>query len=182
MALREPLSHKKLMQMQQVKSLLQFPNNDFFKNSELLQAPKFGFICKQLHRQFIGPDLGIFKVADEVRQQLLRVSDVNKVELFGAQDEKLYIEVSQKRLAQLGLDMNQVLSQLGQQNAVESAGAVQTPLDIVQVRVAGQFDAVEQLAAMPIRASSGTQLRLGDIAEIKRGYVDPPGVKVRHHA
>ncbi|MBK9571499.1 MAG: efflux RND transporter permease subunit [Rhodoferax sp.] len=118
--------------------------------------------------------------ADEVRQQLLRVSDVNKVELFGAQDEKLYIEVSQKRLAQLGLDMNQVLSQLGQQNAVESAGAVQTPLDIVQVRVAGQFDAVEQLAAMPILASSGTQLRLGDIAEIKRGYVDPPGVKVRH--
>ena len=118
--------------------------------------------------------------ADDVRQQLLRVTDVNKVELFGAQDEKLFIEVSQKRLAQLGLDMNQVLAQLGQQNAVESAGAVQTPLDMVQVRVAGQFDAIEQLTAMPIRASSGNQLRLGDIAEIKRGYVDPPGVKVRH--
>ncbi len=118
--------------------------------------------------------------ADDVRQQLLRVTDVNKVELFGAQDEKLFIEVSQKRLAQLGLDMNQVLTQLGQQNAVESAGAVQTPLDMVQVRVAGQFDAIEQLTAMPIRASSGNQLRLGDIAEIKRGYVDPPGVKVRH--
>jgi len=118
--------------------------------------------------------------ADDVRQQLLRVPDVAKVELFGVQDEKLYVEISQKRLAQLGLDMSQVLQQLGQQNAVESAGAVQTPLDVVQVRVAGQFEAVEQLRAMPIRGTSGNQLRLGDIAEIKRGYVDPPVVKVRH--
>ena len=118
--------------------------------------------------------------ADDVRQQLLRVPDVAKVELFGVQDEKLYIEISQKRLAQLGLDFNQVLAQLGQQNAIESAGAVQTPLDVVQVRVAGQFEAVEQLAAMPIRGSSGGQLKLGDIAQIKRGYVDPPLVKVRH--
>jgi multidrug efflux pump len=118
--------------------------------------------------------------ADDVRQHLLRVPDVAKVELFGDQDEKLYVEISQKRLAQLGLDFNQVLQQLGQQNAVESAGAVQTPLDVVQVRVGGQFQAVEQLRAMPIRGSSGNQLRLGDIAEIKRGYVDPPLVKVRH--
>ena len=118
--------------------------------------------------------------ADEVRQRLLRVPHVAKVELFGVQDEKLYIEISQKRLAQLGLDMNAVLAQLGQQNAVESAGAVQTPLDVVQVRVAGQFNAVEDLRAMPIRGASGNQLRLGDIADIQRGYVDPPAIKVRH--
>jgi multidrug efflux pump len=118
--------------------------------------------------------------ADDVRQQLLRVPDVAKVELFGVQDEKLYVEISQKRLSQLGLDLNQVIAQLGQQNAVESAGAVQTPLDVVQVRVGGQFEAVGQLRAMPIRGGSGSQLRLGDIAEVKRGYVDPPQVKVRH--
>ncbi|HUR90593.1 MAG TPA: efflux RND transporter permease subunit [Ramlibacter sp.] len=118
--------------------------------------------------------------ADDVRQQLLRVPDVAKVELFGVQDEKLFVEISQKRLAELGLDFSQVLAQLGQQNAVESAGAVQTPLDVVQVRVGGQFEAVDQLRAMPIRGQSGNQLRLGDIAEIKRGYVDPPAVKVRH--
>jgi multidrug efflux pump len=118
--------------------------------------------------------------ADEARQQLLRVPDVAKVELFGVQDEKLYIEISQRRLAELGLDMNAVLAQLGQQNAVESAGAVQTPLDVVQVRVAGQFKAIEELRAMPIRGSSGAQLRLGDIASIERGYVDPPVIKVRH--
>jgi multidrug efflux pump subunit AcrB len=63
---------------------------------------------------------------------------------------------------------------------VESAGALQTPSDVLQVRVAGQFTAVEQLAAMPIRGASGAQLRLGDIAQIRRGYVDPPQVKVRH--
>ena len=126
--------------------------------------------------------------ADDVRQQLLRVPDVAKVELFGAQDEKVFIEISQKRLAQLGLDFNQVLSQLAQQNAVESGGALQTPLDVLQVRVAGQFQAVEELRAMPIRgtgygagtSAGGSQLRLGDIAEIKRGYVDPPAIKVRH--
>ncbi|MGP1629714.1 MAG: efflux RND transporter permease subunit, partial [Giesbergeria sp.] len=118
--------------------------------------------------------------ADDVRQQLLRVPDVAKVELFGVQDEKLYIEISQKRLAQLGLDMNQVLAQLGQQNAVESAGVVQTPTDQLQVRVEGQFQAIDELRAMPIRAASGRQLRLSDIADVHRGYVDPPTVKVRH--
>jgi multidrug efflux pump len=154
-----------------------FFNDDFgdvFGVIYALQAPGFSY-----------SEVKTF--ADEVRQQLLRVPDVAKVELFGVQDEKLYVEISQKRLAQLGLDMNAVLAQLAQQNAVEPAGAVQTPLDVVQVRVAGQFRAVEDLAAMPIRATGygagasagGSQLRLGDIANISRGYVDPPAIKVR---
>ncbi|MEY3697881.1 MAG: hypothetical protein RL631_534 [Pseudomonadota bacterium] len=118
-------------------------------------------------------------IADDVRQQLLQVKDVSKVELFGVQDEKIFIEIPQKRLVQLGLDLNAVLAQLGQQNAVESAGNLQTPQDVVQIRVAGQFEAVAQLSAMPIRGASGQQLRLGDIATISRGYADPPNVKVR---
>ena len=118
--------------------------------------------------------------ADDIRQQLLRVPDVAKVELFGTQDEKVFIEISQKRLAQLGLDFNQVLSQLAQQNAIEPAGALQTLLDVVQVRVAGQFRAVEELRAMPIRGNSASQIRLSDIAEVKRGFVDPPTIKVHH--
>jgi Cu/Ag efflux pump CusA len=116
-----------------------------------------------------------------VRQQLLRVPDVAKVELFGVQDEKLFIEISQKRLAQLGLDMNQVLAQLGQQNAVEGAALVQTPLDQVQVRVGGQFNAIEDLRAMPIRGSSGAQLRLATLPTssaamwTRHGEGAPPG-------
>ena len=100
--------------------------------------------------------------------------------LFGDQDEKIFVEISQRRLSQLGLDMNQVLSQLNQQNAVEGAGTVQTPLDIVQVRVGDQFRSLEQLRAMPIRSSSGNQIRLSDIAEVKRGTLDPPEVLLRH--
>ena len=138
----------------------------------------FGVIYALESDGFSLADLKNF--AEDARQQLLRVRDVNKVELYGVQDEKLFIEVSQKRLSQLGLDMGQVIQQLGQQNAVESAGALQSPLDVVAVRVAGQFEAVQELRAMPIRGSSGSQLRLGDIAEIKRGYSDPPSPKVRH--
>ena len=118
--------------------------------------------------------------ADQARQRLLHVKDVAKVELFGVQDEKLYVEISQKRLAQMGLDMNAVLAQLGAQNAVEPAGTALTPHDMVQVRVQGQLGSVQELRDMPIRAPSGQQLRLGDITDIRRGYVDPPQVKVRH--
>jgi multidrug efflux pump len=123
--------------------------------------------------------------ADDVRQQLLRVKDVAKVELYGQQDEKLYVEISQKRLSQLGLDLNAVLGQLGAQNAVEFAGVISTPLDMLQVRVGGQFNTVEELKAMPIRGANAAnagaaQIRLGDIADIKRAYVDPAQVKVRY--
>lgn len=117
--------------------------------------------------------------ADLVRQRLLKVKDVSKVEVFGAQDEKIFIEISQRRLAQLGLDFNAVLAQLGQQNAVESAGSFNAPTDMVQVRVAGQFNSVEELKAFAIRAG-GASLKLGDIATVRRGTVDPPQVKVRH--
>ena len=120
------------------------------------------------------------KFADDVRQQLLRVADVAKVEQFGVQDEKIFIEIPQKRLAQLGLDVGAVLTQLSQENAVENAGAVQAPLDVLQVRIGGQFETEAQLRAMPIRGSSGQQTKLGDIATVTRGYVDPATVKVHH--
>jgi multidrug efflux pump len=123
--------------------------------------------------------------ADDVRQQLLRVPDVAKVELFGVQDEKIYVEISQKRLAQLGLDLNAVLAQLNAQNAVESAGAITTPTDTLQVRIAGQFQSLDDVRALPIRSAAAQgagapQIRLGDIADIKRAYVDPPQVKTRY--
>ncbi len=139
----------------------------------------FGVIYALESDGFSNAEVRVF--ADDVRQQLLRVTDVNKVELFGAQEEKVFVEISQKRLARLGLDMNQVLAQINQQNAVENAGTLQTPLDTVQMRVSGQFQSVQQLADLAIRGSSGNQLRLSDIAEVRRGYSDPPAVLVRHN-
>ena len=118
-------------------------------------------------------------IADQVRQQLLRVKDVAKVEIFGAQDEKIFVDIS-KTQVQLGLEMNQVFSQLSQQNAVEFAGSLQTPEDVLQIRVGGQFQAVDQIKAMPVRGPSGSQTHLGDIANVYRGYADPPSIKVHH--
>lgn len=117
-------------------------------------------------------------LADDVRQQLLRVPDVAKVEQFGVQDEKVYVELSQ-RATQMGLSLKQVLDQLNQQNAVTSAGTLQTPAEMLVLRVQGQFNDLAQLREMPIRGPTGAQIRLGDIAEIHRGYADPANVKVR---
>jgi len=132
---------------------------------------------------FSDEELRVF--AEQVRSRLLRVTDVAKVEVFGAQPEKIFVEVSHKRLAQLGLDMNQVLAQLAAQNAVEGAGLVDAGTQNLQVRVGGAFKTVEDLQRLPIRAvnpSTGqaSTLALRDIATIRRGYIDPPAVKVRH--
>ena len=132
---------------------------------------------------FSDEELRVF--ADDVRSSLLRVPDVAKVDLFGVQPEKLFVEISHRRLAQLGLDMNQVLAQLGAQNAVEGAGVLNAGSQNLQVRVAGAFDSIEELRRFPIRAVNpatgvASTLRLSDLAEIRRGGVDPPTVKVRH--
>jgi multidrug efflux pump len=115
---------------------------------------------------------------EQVRQDLLRVPNVAKVDLFGVQDEKIYIEISHRRLAQLGLDIAQLAQQLNAQNAVEGAGVVVLPTDNVQVRVTGEFRTVEDLRLLPIRAN-GLTYKLGDVATIRRGYVEPPRDKMR---
>ncbi len=123
--------------------------------------------------------------AERVRQQLLKVPDVAKVETFGAQPEKVFIEISQRRLAQLGLDMGQVINQIGAQNAVDGAGVLNAGVENLQVRVAGQFNSVDDLKRFSIRAinpstGAASTLRLSDIAEVRRDYSDPPAVMVRH--
>ncbi|MGY0195356.1 efflux RND transporter permease subunit [Leptothrix sp. BB-4] len=123
--------------------------------------------------------------ADRVREDLLRVPSVAKVELFGVQPEKLFVELSGRRLAQLGLDLNQVIAQIGAQNAVEGAGVLNAGSQNVQLRVGGQFNSVDELSRLSIRAVNpvtgvASTLKLGDVATIRRGTVDPPAVKVRH--
>jgi multidrug efflux pump subunit AcrB len=115
---------------------------------------------------------------DWARQQLLKVPNVAKVDLFGAQDEKIYIEIAHKRLAQLGLSVPQLAEQIGAQNAIESAGVLNLPTDNVQIRISGELRSVDELRELPIRANALTYT-LGDVATITRGYVDPPGNKMR---
>ncbi|WP_136419544.1 efflux RND transporter permease subunit [Herbaspirillum sp. ST 5-3] len=116
--------------------------------------------------------------ADFVRQQLLKVPSVAKVEMFGVQDEKLNIEFSHKKFAQLGIPFDAIVAQLNAQNTVESTGVLVTPTDNLQVRVTGAMKSVKDLEDLELRAG-GTTFRLGDFATIKREYKDPPQDKMR---
>jgi len=116
--------------------------------------------------------------ADLVRQQLLGVKKVSKVELFGVQDEKINIEFSHKKFAQLGLTIEQIANQITTQNVVEATGVVVTPTDNLQVRVSGALRTVKDLEELELRANN-TTFRLGDFATIKREYLDPPRDKMR---
>jgi multidrug efflux pump subunit AcrB len=115
---------------------------------------------------------------DWSRQQLLKVPSVAKVDVFGAQDEKIFVEIAHKRLAQLGLSVQTLAEQIGTQNAVEPAGVLTLPTDNVQIRVSGELRSVEELRELPIRAGA-LSYKLGDIASITRSYIDPPREKMR---
>ncbi|WP_426113080.1 efflux RND transporter permease subunit [Massilia sp. PWRC2] len=116
--------------------------------------------------------------ADFVRQQLLRVPMVAKVEQFGVQDEKINITISRSKFAQLGLPFDSIVAQINAQNAIESTGVLVTPTDNLQVRVTGALATIDNLAEVKLREGANS-VRLGDIATITRGYSDPPQDKMR---
>src|SRR5690606_29800260 len=116
--------------------------------------------------------------ADRIQLELQRVADVGKVDLLGLQDEKIWIELSNTKLATLGISLQQVQQALAQQNAIAPASFFETPSDRVQLRVTGQFDSVEAIEQFPIRAGDRT-IHLGDIAQVKRGFADPASTKMR---
>jgi len=118
--------------------------------------------------------------ADFVRQQLLAVPTVSKVELYGIQDEKLYIEFSSKKFGQLGIPFEAVVAQINAQNAVEGSGVLVTPTDNLQVRVSGALISPKDLENLPLRANGNT-FRLGDFAKVTRAYQDPPRDKMRYN-
>ena len=118
--------------------------------------------------------------ADFVRQQLLAVPTVSKVELYGIQDEKLYIEFSSKKFGQLGIPFEAVVAQINSQNAVEGSGVLVTPTDNLQVRVSGALMTPKDLERLPLHANGNT-FRLGDFAKVTRAYQDPPRDKMRYN-
>ena len=116
--------------------------------------------------------------AERARLELLRVPDVAKVELLGEQPEKIYIEISHKKLATLGIDPLQIFNLLDAQNAMTAAGSVETASDRIYLRVSSDFTSVEKIREIGIRANN-RQFRLGDVAHVYRGYADPPSQKMR---
>jgi multidrug efflux pump subunit AcrB len=116
--------------------------------------------------------------ADFVRQQLLNVPLVAKVEQFGVQQEKVNILFSQQKFAQLGVPFEAIFNQIATQNGVESAGVLVTTMENLQVRVTGALKSARQLEDLSLRAG-GTTFRLGDFATVQRAYEDPPHDKMR---
>ena len=126
-----------------------------------------------------GFDYAVMKdYAERIQLELQRVADVGKVELIGLQDEKVWIELSNTKLATLGIPLSTVQQALDQQNAVTSAGFFETTSDRVRLRVSGAFDSVADIRDFPIQAG-GRSLRLGDIAQVHRGFADPSAPKMR---
>ncbi|MEE4179129.1 efflux RND transporter permease subunit [Pseudomonas viridiflava] len=126
-----------------------------------------------------GFDYAVLKdYADRIQIQLQRVKDVGKVELIGLQDEKIWIELSNVKLATLGLPLQQVQQALQAQNAVSSASFFETSSERIQLRVSGQFQSVDEIRNFPIRVGDRT-FRISDLADVHRGFNDPPAPRMR---
>jgi multidrug efflux pump len=126
-----------------------------------------------------GFDYAVMKdYADRVQLELQRVDDVGKVELVGLQDEKVWIELSNTKLATLGIPLTAVQQAIDEQNAITPAGFFETGSDRVRLRVDGEFKSIDEIRDFPIYAG-GRTVKLGDIAEVKRGFADPAAPKMR---
>lgn len=118
------------------------------------------------------------RAAEDIRQRLRRLKDVAKIDLVGVQDEKLFVEISHVRLATLGIAPGQIFEAIQKHAAVVPAGVVTTPNERIALRISTNVDTLEQLRAIPIVAG-GRNLTLGDVAELRRGYEDPPSYWMR---
>ena len=118
------------------------------------------------------------RVAEALRQHLLKVQDVIKVNVYGAQDEKIFVEFSHAKLATLGIQPQAIFDSLSRQNAVQSAGVIDTDAQRVALRITGALGGEQAVAETPVDAG-GRVFRLGDIATITRGFKDPPDFLVR---
>ncbi|AVT80837.1 efflux RND transporter permease subunit [Rhodopseudomonas palustris] len=118
------------------------------------------------------------RMAEQVRQRLLKVPNVSKVTIYGTQDERIFVDFDHVKLANLGIAPRTIFDSLAKQNDLAPVGMVQTQSTRIPLRVSGAFDGVRAVEETPI-ASNGTVIRLGDIATVSRGFIDPPQFLVR---
>ncbi|MDR3097560.1 MAG: efflux RND transporter permease subunit [Paraburkholderia sp.] len=138
---------------------------DVYTNIYALEGD--GFSPAQLH-----------DYADNLREELLRVKDVGKVDYFGDPNQRIYVEIPNAQLTRLGISPTQIGQAIGAQNSVAAAGTLTTADDRIFVRPSGQFTDLKALADTLISVN-GRSFRLGDIATIRRGYDDPPATQMR---
>ena len=125
------------------------------------------------------PQRALVRDAETLRQRLLHVPGVKKVNIIGEQSERIYVEFSHDRLATLGVSPQEVFAALNSQNALTAAGSVETKGPQVFIRLDGAFDELQKIRDTPV-VSQGRTLKLSDIATVKRGYEDPATFMVRN--
>ena len=117
-----------------------------------------------------------------LRRELLLVKDVSKIELWGLQEEAVFVEISRSRMAQLGIGLDAIYSTLEEQNLVAPAGSVKVGPEYLRINPTGSFASVKDIADLQIRDPSSDRLiYLGDVATITRGYVTPPNTILRYN-
>ena len=144
---------------------------------------EFGDVFGSIYA-FTGDGFTLSELRDkveDVRQELLRIPDVSKIELVGVVDDKIYVEISNAKIGALGIDASSIAAQLQAQNAVVPSGVIQTKDNAIALRVSGNFDSVKSVRELQLTVpnSGGRSIRLGDIASVYRGYADPPVQTVR---
>lgn len=117
--------------------------------------------------------------AEALRQQLLHVPGVKKVNIIGEQAERIFISFSHDRLATMGLSPQDIFNALNSQNALTPAGSIETRGAQIFIRLDGAFDKLQKIRDTPFIAQ-GKTLKLSDVATVERGYEDPPTLLIRH--
>jgi len=146
-----------------------FVNDEYSDVSFALYALKAkGMAMRDLVRQ-----------AETIRQDMLHVPGVKKINILGEQPEQIFVEFSYSKLATLGISAQDIAAALQRRNTVTPAGSIDTQGPQVFIRFDGAYDSVESIAETPIVAA-GRVLKLSDFAEIRRGYQDPPTYLIRH--
>jgi multidrug efflux pump subunit AcrB len=127
-----------------------------------------------------GADYDVLdRVVEGLRQRLLQVPDVVKVDVVGNQRRKVFVEFSAPKVANLGVEQQTIFDSLARQNAVSDAGVFETQANRVRVQVTGELKGVDAIAAVPVEAG-GKVFRLGDIAHVYAGFEDPPNFLARY--
>lgn len=118
------------------------------------------------------------RTAESLKHQLLKVPDVVKVNIYGVQDERIFVEFSHAKLATLGISTSAIFDAIARQNAVAPAGTFETGAMRIPLRVTGALSGADAVAAIPVEAN-GRSMRLGDIATVTRGFEDPSDFLIR---
>jgi multidrug efflux pump subunit AcrB len=146
-----------------------FVNDEYSDVSFALYALKAkGMPMRELARQ-----------AEVIRQDLLHVPGVKKINILGERPEQIFVAFSYAKLATLGVSAQEIVAALQRQNTVTPAGSVDTRGPQVFIRVDGAYDSVQAIADTPIVAA-GRMLKLADVADVHRGYEDPPTFLIRN--